>query len=265
MKLSKSMNSDSLFPLEEIAVKRIDGHPDRPTIIFLHDSLGCIDLWRDFPEKLGDLTRCNVLIYDRQGYGKSCPFSYLQRGNDYMELEADLLHALLDLWGIQHPILFGHSDGGSIALIAGGKYPERIHGIITEGAHIFVEDITIEGIRDAVKLYETTDLKSKLEKYHGDKTEEMFWAWASTWTTAEFRSWNIQKFLPSSKCPSLIIQGADDEYGTLRQVEAIVDGVKGYAESWIIPAVKHTPHREVPAAVLEKTARFIAESIDKGK
>ena len=119
MKLSHNLN------LEEIHVKRIDEFPNRPTIVYLHDSLGCVELWRDFPEQLGIVTKCNSIIYDRQGYGKSCPFSYSKRNKDYMELEADLLMDLLDHWGIHQPILFGHSDGGSIALIAAGKYPSQ--------------------------------------------------------------------------------------------------------------------------------------------
>lgn len=241
----------------EIAVKRFDKFPNKPTIIFLHDSLGCIKLWREFPKKLGELTGCNILIYDRQGYGKSCPFSYSVRDNYYMEQEADLLNNLLDFWKIDKAILFGHSDGGSISLIAAGKYPDKIQGVITEGAHIFVEDITLHGIKEAIKLYKTTDLKNKLEKYHGNKTDEMFWAWASTWITEEFREWNIEKFLPKIKCPSMIIQGQEDEYGTLKQVENIITQTNKLSNKLIIPNVKHTPHKEVPELILHKVRDFI--------
>ncbi|MDR2084203.1 MAG: alpha/beta fold hydrolase [Bacteroidales bacterium] len=246
----------------EIAFKRIDNYPGKPTIIFLHDSWGSINLLRDFPEKLGELTECNVLIYDRQGYGESGPFSYSKRNNDYMELEADILNELLDYWKIDKAILFGHSDGGSISLITAAKYPSKIVGVITEGAHVFVEDITVNGIKDAVKLYQTGNLKSKLEKYHGEKTDSMFWAWADTWTSEEFRTWNIESFLPAIHCDLLVIQGADDEYGTLEQVTKIVTQTSGQASKLIIPNAKHSPHKEVPNLVLEKSAEFIKQLFD---
>lgn len=251
------MKTGSKLSLDEIAIKRIDNYPGRPTIVFLHDSLGCITLWRDFPQKLGELTNCNVLVYDRQGYGKSCSFTYSKRDNNYMEQEADILNDLLNHWKIDQAILFGHSDGGSIALISAAKYPTKIMGIIAEGAHIFVEDITINGIKEAIDCYQTTDLKTKLEKYHGAKTEEMFWAWAGTWTTEEFKNWNIESFLPSIQYPSLIIQGEADEYGTLKQVENTISQVNGQIEKYIVPNVGHTPHKEVPKLVLEKSTKFI--------
>lgn len=252
------MQPDINIELNKIAVKRIDNYPGRPTIIFLHDSLGCIELWRDFPQKLGAWAKCNVLVYDRQGYGKSLPFSYSKRDNYYMEQEADILKELLDYWNIDNAILFGHSDGASIALISAGKYPEKILGVITEGAHIFVEDITIQGIEEAIKRYRTTNLKAKLEKYHGDKTEEMFWAWAATWTAANFRTWNIENFLPAIQCRSLIIQGEDDEYGTLQQVERIIAQTGGQSSQLVIPKVGHTPHKELPELILEKSVGFIS-------
>ncbi|WP_313808262.1 alpha/beta hydrolase [Flavobacterium sp.] len=251
------MVSDFGFPLEEIAVKRFDSFPNRPTIVFLHDSLGCIELWRDFPEKLGEFTQCNVLIYDRQGYGKSCEFSYTKRDNEYLELEADILNGLLDFWNLKEVILFGHSDGGSIALLAAAKYPNRISAVITEGAHVFVEEVTLKGIREAIHQYETTDLKQKLAKYHGDKTEAMFWAWAETWTTDAFRSLNMEHFLPKIVCPTLIIQGEADEYGTLEQVSKIVTQTQGKSEKLVIPEIQHTPHKENPELILKEVSAFI--------
>ncbi len=163
---------------KQIAAGFNDQFPGRPTIIFLHDSLGCIELWRDFPVKLGAAANCNILVYDRHGYGKSEPFLTTHRENDYMEHEADILCEIILEKGISNPVLFGHSDGGTIALLAAAKYPDLITAVITEGAHIFVEDETLSGIREALEDYDQTDLKSKLEKYHGDKTEAMFMAWA---------------------------------------------------------------------------------------
>lgn len=248
-------------PYDQIAIKRIGNYAEKPTIIFLHESLGSIELWRDFPQKLGELTQCNVLIYDRQGYGRSCPFSYPKRENDYMELEADILNELLEYWNIDKAILFGHSDGGSIALLTAAKHPEKIIGTITEGAHVFVEDVTLNGINEAIQLYKTTDLKSKLEKYHGDNTEAMFLAWAETWTSDKFRSWNMESFLPMVTCPSLIIQGEDDEYGTLKQMDSIVEKTTGPSSRLVIPDVKHTPHKEVPELLLERATAFIQHLI----
>ncbi len=229
----------------------------RPTIIFLHDSLGCIALWRDFPEKLGEATNCNVLVYDRQGYGWSQPFRGNDRSNDYMELEADVLNSLIEQCGITKAILFGHSDGGTIALIAAAKYPERIMGIITEGAHIFVEDITLQGIRDAVLSYHTTNLKDRLEKYHGGKTDSVFRAWADTWLKKEYRSWNIEHFLPKINCPVLAIQGEGDEYGSMAQVDGIVNQVAGKARKLMIRDVGHTPHREARDVVMQESIGFV--------
>lgn len=167
--------------LHDIAFKHIKNYPGNPTLVFLHDSLGCIQLWRNFPEQLAELSQCNILIYDRQGYGASCSFSYEKRSKNYMELEADILKNLLDFMQIKNPILFGHSDGASIALIFAGKYPKTPKALILEGLHVFVESITIKGIKEAIEKYKTTDLKFRLEKYHGDKTDALFWAWAETW------------------------------------------------------------------------------------
>jgi pimeloyl-ACP methyl ester carboxylesterase len=252
---------DSLVDInnKHIYIQFTQRFANRPTIIFLHDSLGCIQLWRDFPQKLGERTNCNTLVYDRLGYGKSNPFMNAERNNDYLEREADILAEIITKYSIENAILFGHSDGGSIALIAAAKYPLKISAIITEGAHIFVEDVTLQGIRAAIDIYRTTDLKVKLEKYHGNKTDAMFWAWAKTWTSEPFQKWNIEHFLPLIKCPVYVIQGSDDEYGTLRQVEGIINQVSVVATKLILPGVKHSPHKEVPEVILEKASQFISE------
>ncbi|SFF85908.1 alpha/beta fold hydrolase [Pontibacter chinhatensis] len=232
----------------------------KPVLVFLHDSLGCIKLWRDIPEKLAQATGCTALIYDRQGYGQSSPFESINRGLDYLEQEADVLERLLEKLQISQAILIGHSDGGSIALMAAAKYKSRIKAIITEGAHVFVEEETLAGIRAAVEAYQTTDLPQKLQKYHGAKTEAVFPAWTDTWLSSDFRSWNIEHFLPSILCPALIIQGEKDEYGTLAQVEAVVQQAQGPVQQLILPGIAHTPHREAPELVLEKSAQFILSS-----
>jgi pimeloyl-ACP methyl ester carboxylesterase len=243
----------------EIAFQKINHYPNQPTIIFLHDSLGCMELWRDFPQQLAEKTKCNVILYDRQGYGKSCAFSYEKRDVNYLEQEADILAELLDFWKIENAILFGFSDGGSIALIFAAKYPEKTIGIITEGAHIFVEEITLNGIRKAVLQYETTKLKQKLERYHGDKVDDLFNAWTKTWTSEEYQDWNIEHWVQQIECKSLIIQGENDEFGSLDQVEKIVSQTKGHSQALLIPNAGHTAHRENPEIVLEESTQFIVE------
>jgi pimeloyl-ACP methyl ester carboxylesterase len=230
---------------------------NKPVIIFLHDSLGCTQLWRDFPLKLSEMANCNVLIYDRSGYGKSGPMATHKRPVNYMELEADLLNDLLVKLNIDNAILFGHSDGGTISLITAAKYPEKIKAVICEAGHIFVEDLTLKGIYDAMNAYKTTNLAERLAKYHGDKVETLFRAWTETWTREDYRSWNIEYLLKDIHCPLLFIQGEADEYGTLDQADKTVSQVGGMAEKYIIPGIGHTPHKEVPELVLTKVSEFL--------
>ncbi|MNK56774.1 2-hydroxy-6-oxononadienedioate/2-hydroxy-6-oxononatrienedioate hydrolase [compost metagenome] len=233
---------------------------NRPTIVFLHDSLGCVELWRDFPKRIAAVSKCNVLIYDRLGYGKSDPMPTSVRPVNYLELEATVLNTILEKLKIENAILFGHSDGGSIALIAASKYPQRIKMVICEAAHIFVEEITLNGIREAVIAYQNTNLSERLQKYHGNKTETIFKAWTETWLHVDFRNWNIETLLLEIKSPLLFIQGEKDEYGTLDQVRKTINAISGKAEKCIIPNVGHTPHKEAPEIVLGKITAFIADN-----
>lgn len=234
---------------------------NKPTIVFLHDSLGCTQLWRDFPEKLALQTQCNVLVYDRLGYGKSFPMPTYERENNYMEQEADLLNDLLKELNIHDIILFGHSDGGTIALIFAAKYPEKVTATLCEAGHIFVEDITVNGVKDAFEAYKTTNLPERLAKYHGDKVGMMVKAWTEIWLSNRFKSWNIEYLLKNITSPLLFIQGENDEYGTLDQVEKTISQVSGTAEKFIIPNIGHTPHKEIPDIVLQKSAEFISSII----
>lgn len=234
-----------------------DTPQERPTLVFLHDSLGCIQLWRDFPERLAVATQCHAFLYDRQGYGQSSSFGPEDRSAGYLEEEAHILAEVLEKAGIEQAILFGHSDGGSIALVAAAEYPGLIKGIITEGAHVFVEEVTLAGIREAVHAYQSTPLPQKLAKYHGAKTEGVFRAWTDTWLSPDFRNWNIEKYLPEIKCPALVIQGERDEYGTEAQVDSIVQQCAGEAEKWMISGIGHSPHKEAPELVLQKSTDFL--------
>lgn len=230
---------------------------NRPTMVFLHDSLGSVALWRDFPAKVAELCKCNVLIYDRLGYGGSDAMSSFIRPLNYLEIEAIVLNEILEDLNIENAILFGHSDGGSIALIAAAKYQSRIKMVICEAAHIFVEEITINGIKESVQAYKNTNLPLRLQKYHGDKTETIFKAWTETWLRDDFRDWNIEYLLPKITSPLLFIQGENDEYATLDQVDKTINLVSGKTEKYIVPNVGHTPHKEAAEIVIEKIEAFI--------
>lgn len=253
-----NLNGDLLF------VQHLEKDTDRPTLVFLHDSLGCVALWRDYPDVVAEATGCNLLVYDRKGYGQSAPMQVIERSNRYLEEEADTLVSLLSHLNITRAILFGHSDGGSIALIAAARYPARVEAVIAEAAHIFVEEETLAGIGAAVKAYWDTNLKSRLARYHGEKTDDVFHAWTDTWLSAAHRPWNIEHFLPRIVCPTLIIQGEEDEYGTLKQVEGIARQVKGKAETFLLPGIGHTPHKEAPAETAERAIRFIMSILEAG-
>jgi len=227
-----------------------------PTIVMLHEGLGSIAHWRDFPLRVAERTGCGVLVYSRYGYGKSDRLAE-KRPVDYMHREGEVvLPALLGQLGIANPVLLGHSDGASIAIIFAGKYPQAARALILEAPHVFVEDLSVESIARAKVVYETTDLGRKLARYH-THPDQTFWGWNDIWLDPRFRSWNIENYLDAIPCPVLIIQGEDDEYGTLRQVEAIQARVP-QAEVLLLPTCGHAPHRDQPQATLERIAKFMA-------
>jgi len=237
--------------------RNADVEGSRPTLVFLHEGLGSIEMWHDFPAILAGTTACDCLIYDRWGHGRSDPLD-VQRTLRYVHDEAlDSLPEVLNHSNVDDAILIGHSDGGSIALIFAAEYPEILRGIITEAAHVFVEEITLEGIREALDIYNNTDLKQRLARYHGTNTEKIFRAWHETWLQPEFKSWDIQDCLPKVKCPVLVIQGEDDQYGTAAQVEAIAHQVTGPSKVLLIPNCAHIPHRESKDRVAQEMTEFI--------
>lgn len=260
-----------------LKVRRVGQFPNARVIVFLHDSFGCIRLWRDFPERLCAAVECNGLIYDRQGYGGSSPFSK-PRQIDYLEREADVLIDLLNKVGVDGAdcILFGHSDGGSIALIAAAKMAElsatesaaasatesaarsNFLALITEGAHVFVENRTLDGIRKAIEQKDA--LIRRLSRYHGEKTEAVFSAWADTWLSPGFATFNIEAFLPRIVSPLLVIQGEEDEYGTEEQVNAIVRQ-SARAQKCMIAAVGHTPHKDALDQTVAAVQQFLSPSL----
>lgn len=225
-------------------------------IVLLHDSLGCISVWKNFPQILANASNRKCIVYDRVGYGQSSAMPTYYRSVNYLEEQADFFITLLNHLNIQHCIALGHSDGGSIAIIAAAKYPERFSAIITEGAHVFVEPVTLVGIRQAVHDIEHTDLKSKLIKHHGNKTNDVVLAWSTIWLSEPFSKWNIEHFLPQIKCPALILQGDNDEFGTEKQVVAIEQKIPK-AKSFIIPEAGHTPHKSHPEVFLNEVIHFL--------
>ena len=249
--------SDCRLRVKRIEPETVSDSTDPPTLVFLHEGLGCIEMWRDFPETLCKSAGCHGLVYDRKGYGGSEKYEGPWPVN-YLQIESLLyLPALLRAFGIDNAILVGHSDGGTIALITAATHGNLIRGIITEAAHIFVEKITIEGIHKTVQAFETTSLKEKLERYHNENTTSIFYRWADRWLSPEFRNWNIREELLNITCPLLLLQGEDDEYGTRAQVEGIAAGVSGPVNVKLIPDCGHTPHFQAKDTVLSEMTRFI--------
>ena len=236
---------------------RIDGRSGAPTLILLHEGLGSVALWRDFPARLAAATGCPAVVYSRHGYGRSDPLA-APRGVDYMHREAlATLPELRAALALEQAILVGHSDGASIALIHAGSGRWPVRAVVLAAPHVFVEDVSIASIAAARTAYETTDLRQRLARYHAD-VDSAFRGWNDIWLDPAFRTWNIEDVLPGVRCPVLAIQGADDEYGTLAQIDAIERGVAGRFERLVLPGCKHSPHRDQEPATLEAMARFIA-------
>jgi pimeloyl-ACP methyl ester carboxylesterase len=236
--------------------------PDKPTLVFLHEGLGCVALWRDFPDKVVERTGLGALVYSRQGYGKSDPCE-LPRPVTFMHTEGlEILPKVLEAAGIEQAILIGHSDGGSIALIhAGSGEATRVKALILMAAHVFNEEVCVTSIREAKVNYEKTNLRDRLARYHGDNVDCAFRGWNDVWLDPDFWNWNIEEFLPGITVPTLVMQGEDDQYGTEAQVKAIVSQIKGPVEKLMIPDCRHSPQFEQPEAALHAIERFVASVV----
>jgi pimeloyl-ACP methyl ester carboxylesterase len=229
---------------------------DAPTIVMLHEGLGSVGLWGDFPEKLQAAIGCGVLAYSRAGYGGSSP-ALLPRPLDYMHVEAlEVLPQLLDATGFRRGLLVGHSDGASIAAIyAGGSGDHRIRGVAMIAPHFVVEDMGLAAIAKTRKAYETTDVRSKLARWHPN-VDDTFYGWSDIWLDAKFRDWDTSEYLAYIRVPVAIVQGADDQYGTIRQIEIAQEMCYCPVDVTIIPGAGHSPHREAPGATLDAIAEF---------
>jgi pimeloyl-ACP methyl ester carboxylesterase len=235
---------------------------DAPVAVFLHEGLGSIAMWKDWPQKLCEQLGFRGLVYSRPGYGGSTPREAdVKWPVDFMHRQAyDLLPALLDAIGIDDAErarmwVIGHSDGGSIALLYAAAFPDALGGVIAIAPHVFVEDVSVKAIAEATVLYTQGDLRDKLSRYHAD-VDSAFYGWNDIWLNPEFRQWDITGVLSSIQCPLLAIQGHDDEYGTMAQIDAIASHIP-HTQLTKLPACGHSPHRQCPAMLDAAIVAFV--------
>ena len=234
---------------------RIPGESNLPELVFLHEGLGSVSHWRDFPARVAASTGCPVTVYSRYGSGQSDILIEARRVR-YMHDEAlEALPALLSQLEIKDPILVGHSDGGSIAIIYAGAH-NHVSGLILLAPHVFVEDLSVASIAKAKIAFETTKLPEMLARHHRDAART-FWGWNNIWLDPAFRSWNIEEYLPRIKCPTLVIQGLDDQYGTMAQVGAIQKHSGGPVKVLKLENCAHSPQRDQQEQVLEQIEKFV--------
>ena len=232
-----------------------------PLLVFLHEGLGSVAMWRDFPARLCEAAGARGLVYSRPGYGRSTPRPADERWQpDFMHRQArEVLPAFLRAAGVDvqrdPPFLFGHSDGGSIALLYAAAFPPALRGAIVLAPHILEEEISVRSIAQARAAYRTTELRSRLARYHDD-VDSAFWGWNDIWLAPAFREWNIADELAAIRCPLLAVQGVDDEYGTLEQVRGIARRVP-QAQLLELPDCGHSPHKDQPEAVIAAATAFL--------
>jgi pimeloyl-ACP methyl ester carboxylesterase len=236
-----------------------------PLLVFLHEGLGSLSMWKDFPQQLCQSAGVRGLVYSRPGYGRSTPRPHDERwGLDFMHVQArEVLPALLAALGVDTlaapPWLLGHSDGGSIALIHAASFPDRVAGTIVMAPHILVEEFGLVSIRKARDAYLTTDLPARLARHHAD-ADSAFWGWNDIWLDPRFPAWSIEALLPAIRCPVLAIQGHDDQYGTMEQIEGIARRAP-QTELLKLTPCGHSPHRDQPAAVIAAAKRFLSHAL----
>ncbi len=224
-------------------------------VVLLHEGLGSVSRWREFPLALAAATGRRVMVYSRFGHGDS-DLPSAPHTVQFMHDEARLLPAVLDAAGIERAHLLGHSDGGSIALIAASQHPRRVETLMLEAPHVFVEEVSVASIKRTTAAFRETDLRDRLARHHRH-VDVAFSGWSDVWLDPAFRGWNLETLLPAITCPVLLIQGEEDEYGTLRQIEAIAHQVRGPVERLVLPECGHAPHRDQPDHVLSVMTAFL--------
>ena len=233
-----------------------------PLLVFLHEGLGSVAMWKDFPQRLCDAIGCRGLVYSRPGYGRSTPRAAEEAwGLDFMHRQAhEVLPALFEALAIdtaaQPPWLFGHSDGGSIALLHAARFVNRVAGAVVLAPHIMVEDLSVASIAQARTAYLETDLRQRLARYH-DAPDSAFWGWNDIWLHPPFRRWSIEAEIESIRCPLLAVQGLDDEYGTLEQIRGIARRLP-QTELLELPNCGHSPHRDQAERLIAAVSSFIS-------
>ena len=229
----------------------------KPTLVFLHEGLGSIRQWRDFPEKVAAATGCRALVYDRYGYGQSDVLAEPRRTVRFMHDEAlQVLPELLAGLSVEAPLLIGHSDGASIALIHAGA-GHAVRGVVAMAPHVFIEPLCLTSIANATHAFESTDLAQRLGRYHRE-ARKTFYGWADVWLDPDFKGWDIRDdYLPHIRCPLLAIQGYDDEYGTMAQLDELARRVESPCELLKLKDCGHAPFREQPETTLEAVLRFV--------
>ncbi len=236
-----------------------------PPIVLLHEGLGCVAMWRDFPHALAAATGARVVAYSRYGYGQSTPLPAQVRNVrnvQFMHEEAlETAPELFETLGLEKPFLVGHSDGGSIALIHAATFPGAVSGVVAMAPHCFVEAISVQSIVAARSAFETTDLSARLGKYHRD-CAATFYGWNDVWLSAGFRTWNITKLLTTIACPVLAIQGENDEYGTMAQIEVIASQIRS-AQLRKLPQCGHSAWKDAPETVTAEIANHFLYCIQK--
>jgi len=238
----------------------------KPLLIFLHEGLGSIEMWRDFPQQVCDALKLPGLLYSRYGYGRSTQRpKHEVWGMDYLHVQAHLvlpeLMQSLNLQG-EKPILIGHSDGASIALLYASLFPDNVAAVVAMAPHIFVEEVTIAGIKKMRDVYLQSNMKQKLARYHDDP-DSAFWAWNDSWLQPDFINWNIERELQTIKCPLLCVQGYDDEYATMRQLDDIKNVLP--ATTLKLSNCGHSPQRDQPAAVIESISKFVFNCVFRAR
>ena len=228
-----------------------------PTMIFLHDSWGCVDMWGDFPKMVSKMAGLDVLMYDRRGYGKSSGFAVTERTDQYLHDEAHELIRVMDAYNIENVLIYGHSDGATIALIAAALYPSRIKGLLLEGPHCFIEDSGKMAVLATRERAKETNLLASLEKYHGDKAAELFRLWHETWLSDLFLKWTIVPILNRISCPVLAFQGESDEFGTIEQLNVLKREIPTNVTVAEIRNAGHTPRKEAETETMDLLTNWL--------
>ena len=239
-----------------LETRLIPGDAAAPWLVFLHEGLGSVSLWRDFPEILANRIEARALVYSRRGYGQSDALDG-PREPDFIHHEAlDVLPRLLERFGIEEPILIGHSDGASIAMIHAASATSRVRGLVLMAPHVFVEPVSVASIARIAEIFERTDLRARLARHHAH-VDDAFLGWSRIWLDPRFRDWTLDAECRRLKAPALLIQGEDDEYGTLAQLDRIAALACAPVERLVLAGCGHAPHRDQPARVIEAIDAFI--------